>query len=137
VTPKAAKNAIVQRYLDEFEGDFPIALPNQPFSPPVPGAGVVWVSLDVRLATGGQDSLGPIGGRRFLSGGVVLAQVSTTSGDATNLNDDTAKAALDLLDGVRLAGGLWTYGGRIVTAGTNGEWYQQNVIVNLQFEETR
>jgi hypothetical protein len=137
VTPKGAKNAIMQRYIDGVAGAFPIALPNQPFSPPAPGTGVAWARMDVRLAAGGQDSLGAVGGRKFLYEGTAVVQVHTTVGLATNLNDDTAKAALDLLDGVRVAEDLWTDGGRIVTVGPDGEWYVQNVIVNIHFEETR
>jgi hypothetical protein len=137
LTPKNAKNAIMQRYIDGVAGAFPVALPNQPFSPPAPGLGVVWASVDVRLATGGQDSLGAAGGRKFLRGGTVVVQVSTTKGHATDLNDDTAQAALELLDGVGVAADLWTDGGRIVTVGPDGEWYVQNAIVNIQFEETR
>jgi hypothetical protein len=137
VTPKQAKNAIMQLYIDGVAGAFPIALPNQPFAPPAPGAGVVWASIDVRLATGGQDSLGAVGQRKFTRGGVVVVQVSTANGHATSLNDDTAQAALGLLDGVRVAADLWTDGGRVVTVGPDGEWYVQNAVVNVQFEETR
>ena len=137
MTPKGAKNAVVQRYLDEFLGDFPIALSNQPFSKPEPAAGVRWVRLDVRLVSGGQDTLGAPGQRKFVSSGVATVQVFTPSGDATDINDDLAKASLDLLDGVRIGTDLWTDGGRILTVGTDGEWYQQNVAINVHFEETR
>jgi hypothetical protein len=137
MTHEEARNAIMQRFLDEFEGDFPIALPNQPFSPPEPAAGVKWARLDVRFTSGGQETLGAAGGRKFLHGGTAVVQVFTPNGDATNGNDELAKQALDLLDGVRVSASLWTDGGRVVTVGTDGEWYQQNMIVNTHFEETR
>lgn len=137
MTPKQAKNAIMQLYVDAVASAHPVALPNQPFTPPVAGHGVVWTRIDVRLATGGQDSLGAAGQRKFLRGGTVVVEVSTTNGDATNLNDDTAQAALVALDGVRVAADLWTDGGRVVTVGPDGEWYRQNAIINVQFEETR
>jgi hypothetical protein len=137
MTHEEARNAIMQRFLDEFEGEFPIALPNQPFTQPEPAAGVKWVRLDMRFASGGQETLGAAGGRKFLHGGTAVVQVYTPNGDATNDNDELAKRALNLLDSVRVSASLWTDGGRVVTVGTDGEWYQQNMIVNTHFEETR
>jgi hypothetical protein len=137
MNPKEARNAVLQRYLDTFGGLFPIALQNQPFSPPEPAAGVKWVRIDVRLGYGEQDTLGRTGGRRFVQGGAVTVQVFTPNGGATDGNDELVKQSLDLLDGVRIGDSLWTYGGRIVTVGTDGEWFQQSAILNLRFEETR
>lgn len=136
-TPAEARNLILQLYLDEFSGTFPIALPNQPFEPPEPAEGIKWVQLDVRFTFGGQDTLGAVGKRKFTSGGLIIVQVRTPNGDATNTNDILAKQSLDLLDSIRLNSNLWTSGGRVITVGTDGEWYLQNVLIDLQFEETR
>lgn len=136
-TPAEARNLILQFYLDEFSGIFPIALPNQPFEQPEPAEGIKWVQLDVRFTFGGQDTLGAAGNRKFTNGGLIIVQVRTPNGDATDTNDILAKQSLDLLDSIRLNSNVWTSGGRIITVGTDGEWYLQNVLIDLQFEETR
>lgn len=133
MTPKEARNAIFTRYLDEFSGQFDIALDNQPFTPPEAGEGVKWVRVNVQFNTGNQDSLGTEGNRKFVKRGFLFVQVFTPVGHATNDNDELAQDSLDLFDGERL-GDLWFQDGRIVTIGPDGEWYQQNVVLELTFE---
>lgn len=133
MTPKEARNAIYQRYLDEFSGQFDIALDNQPFTPPDVGEGVKWTRINVQLVTGTQSSLGVSGNRKFVKEGLLFIQVFTPNGHATNTNDDLAEDSLVLYEGERI-GDLWFKNGRITTIGEDGEWYQQNVVLELEFE---
>jgi hypothetical protein len=133
MTPTQARNAIMTRYLDEFSGLFDIALDNQPFTPPETGEGVKWARVNVQFNTGRQETLGSQGNRKFNRRGLLFVQVFTPAGHATNGNDDLALNSLDLFDGVRL-GDLWFTDGRIVTIGSDGEWYQQNVVLDFTFE---
>lgn len=133
MTPSEARNAIFTRYLTQFSGQFDIALDNQPFSPPDPGEDVKWVRVSVQFTLGTQSSLGKTGNRKFVKSGFLYIQVFTPKGHATNNNDDLAEDSLNLFEGERL-GDLWFNNGRIVTIGEDGEWYQQNVVLELTFQ---
>lgn len=133
MTPKEARNAIEIAYLTEFNGQFPIALDNQPFTPPETGEGVKWVRVNVKFTDGGQSSLGRLGNRKFEKYGLMFVQVFTPTGHATNDNDDLAEDSLNLFEGERL-GDLWFNSGRIVTIGSDDEWYQQHVVLEFTFD---
>lgn len=133
MTPKEVRNAIFTRYLTEFNGQFPIALDNQPFTPPETGDGVKWVRVSVKFNNGAQSSLGKSGNRKFTKYGLLFIQVFTPTGHATNDNDELAEESLSLFEGERL-GSLWFNNGRILTVGSDDEWYQQNAVLELTFE---
>jgi hypothetical protein len=132
MTPKEARNAILVHYLAVYDGVIPVALDNQPFNPPETGSGVKWVRVNVQFLDGRQASLGRTNNRRFDKRGILFIQVFTPAGYATDDNDDLAEASLDLFEGVGL-GGLWFDRGRVETVGPDGEWYQQNVVINFNF----
>jgi len=134
MTPSEARNAITSRYLTEYSEQFPIALDNLKFERPNPN--VKWVRLNIQFNSGNQSSLGTIGNRKFIKYGLVFIQVFTPINKATEDNDLLAASSLELLDGVRLEG-LWLYNGRIDTIGSDGEFYQQNVVVEFEFEDIR
>ncbi len=133
MTPSEARNEIMKRYLTEFSGQFPIALDNKKFVKP---DGTKWVRLSIQFNSGAQDSLGKVTNRKFVKWGLVFVQVFTPSNKGTNDNDDLCHAALNLLDGVRI-NNLWMYNGKIDTIGSDGEYYQQNVVVDFEFENIR
>lgn len=133
MTPSEARNEIMKRYLNEFTGQFPIALDNKKLEKP---DGVKWVRLNIQFNDGNQDSLGQPTNRKFVKQGLIFVQVFTPANKGTNENDDLCKDSLELLDGVRL-NNLWMYNGRISTIGSDGEFYQQNVVVEFEFENIR
>lgn len=133
MTPTEARNEIMKRYLTEYTGQFPIAFDNKKFVKP---DGVKWVRLTVNFNSGLQDSLGQTGNRKFTKWGLIFVQVFTPSNKGTNENDDLCNGSLNLLDGVRIDD-LWLYNGRIKTIGSDGEFYQQNVLVEFEFENIR
>lgn len=135
MTPSEARNAIVSRYLVQYNGQFPIATDNLKFTSPNPPE--KWVRVNVKFTEGNQSTLGGIDNRKFLRTGMVFIQVFTPINTSTDENDTLANNSLDLFDGVRL-GQLWLYNGRIQTIGSgSGEFYQQNVIVEFTFEDIR
>lgn len=133
MTPSEARNAIMKEYLNQFSGQFPIALDNQPFTPPDPASGVRWTRLSVQFTDGTQDTLGRPANRKFVKEGLLFIQVFTPQFHATNVNDDLAENSLNVFEGVKL-GDLWFNDGRIETVGSDGEWYQQNVVLDFTFE---
>jgi len=130
-----ARNAIQIRFLTAF-GSVPTALDNQTFTPPVPGAGVRWVRLGVRFTEGVQDSFGAIGTRKFLKLGLLSIQVFTPIDSATDVNDALCQQVQDLYEGVRIDD-IWFINGGIRYSGSDGDWYQQNVVFTIIFEDVK
>lgn len=133
MTLTEARNEMMKRYLDEFTGQFPIALDNKKLQKP---DGVKWVRLTIIFSGGNQDSFGKVGNRKFVKRGLIFIQVFTPINKGTDANDDLCNSSLNLFDGVRI-NDLWMYNGRIRTIGSDGEFYHQNVIVDFEFENIR
>lgn len=132
MTPAEARKEITSRFLLNFSGQFGIAIDNKRFE----STSYPWVRLNVLFNTGNQDTLGKSGNRKFVSKGLVIIQVFTEANQGTNENDTVAAACQTFLDGERF-GVLHLYNGRIVTVGNDGADYQQNVIVEFEFETIR
>jgi hypothetical protein len=136
VTPSEVRNEIFTRYLTEFSGQFSIALDNQPFVPPETGEGVKWVRISVIFNDGFQSSLGIVGNRKFEKQGNLFMQIFTPIGHATNDNDELVENSLNLFEGGRI-GDLWFNNGRVVTVGPDGEWYQQNAVLDIIYQTVK
>ncbi len=131
MTATEVRNAIMARYLNAFSGQFVIALDNQ-----LSETADKWVRLTVNFNDGSQNSLGTAGTRKFLKTGLIIIQVFTPINTGTDENDNLAVDSANLYDGVRLQD-LWMYNGRIVTIGADGEYYQQNAIIEFDYEDIR
>jgi hypothetical protein len=131
MTATEVRNAIMARYLNEFSGQFVIALDNQ-----LSETADKWVRLTVNFNDGSQNSFGTTGTRKFTRRGLIIVQVFTPVNTGTDENDDLAVNSANLFDGVRLQD-LWMYNGRIVTVGADGEYYQQNAIIEFEYEDIR
>lgn len=127
-----ARNEIMSRFLINFDGQFGIAIDNKRFE----SDSYPWVRLTIQFNTGGQETLGKTGNRKFSNKGLVFIQVFTAINTGTDENDTIAKNCLEFLDGERF-GVLHLYNGRIVTIGSDGTAYQQNVVIEFDFETIR
>lgn len=135
MTPKEVRNEIVKRFLAQFTGQFAIAVTGHRFVPPqIPAP---WVRISVIFNEGGQTSLGVKGNRRFQKSGFVNVQVFTPVNKGTDQNDDMAQNILAFLDGESMGHGLWLYDGSIKTIGDKDDYYQQNVVIEFNFEDIR
>jgi hypothetical protein len=136
MTQEEVRTAIQVAFLAVFNGVIPIALDNQPFSPPDPDGddpNIKWARLTVMFINGSQDSLGRPGNRKFVRSGVLFIQCFTPKGTATSSNDVFCKQCADIFEGERI-GVLWFKDTRIVTVGPDGSWYQQNVVADFEYE---
>ena len=130
-----ARNEIQKAYLAVFDGQFPIALDNQDFTPPDSShdPSIKWIRLTVVNMSGKQYTLGGRGNRKFQHKGMVTIQVFTPKGSATNTNDTLCQDSLDVFEGERIHPDLWLYDGSVNTAGSFDGWYQQNVDIDFSF----
>jgi len=129
------RNEIYKRYLGTYSST-PYALDNQNFIPPAPSTTVKWVRINVQFTSGAQDSLGAAGNRKFLKSGLLTFQVFTAVDAATNVNDAFCQSLQDLFEGVRIDD-IWFLNGGIRYSGIDGEWFQQNVVFDFQFEDVK
>lgn len=131
-----AKNILKARYLSEFRGQFPISIDNVKFTRPTPAT--MWHKVDVELSpSNSQDSLGSTGNRRFLRTGQFIVSVYTPINTGTDENDDSATAVIALMESIRLDAELWTKTSQLNTIGSDGTFYQQDVIIFFEFEDIR
>jgi hypothetical protein len=133
MTVSEVRNAIMSRYLNQYTGQFTIALDNQIADAPDDEE---WVRLTVNFTDGFQDSLGKEGNRRYLKRGMIFIQVFFPMNKGTNNSDTLAEDSANLFDGVRI-NDLWMYNGRVRTIGSDGEFYQQNAVVDFEYENVR
>lgn len=131
-----ARTAIQRRFLVDYEGVFPISLDNQGFSVPK-GDTPLWTRLNVTFTPGADVTLGRKTNRRFTRAGILIIQVFTAAESATLLNDQRAQEFLDVYDGETLTSDLWFVEGGIRTAGTDGKWYLQNVVLPFRYSEKK
>ena len=129
------RNEIYKRYIGTY-GSTPYALDNQPFDPPNPSTTVKWARVSVQFTDGIQDSFGKTGNRKFLKSGLLTVQVFTAIGAATDINDAFCQQVQDLFEGVRIDD-IWFTNGGIRFSGVEDEWYQQNVVFDITFEDVK
>ncbi len=134
MTESEIRNLIVSTYLTEFSSQFSIAIDNIKFTPPNPP--VKWVRISVKFNTGSQQTLGEKPNRKFIHSGLIFIQVFTPINTGTDENDSLATESKNLLDGEHIQD-LWMYNGRIETQPSDDQWYQQNVVIEFKFEDTR
>ncbi len=134
MTESEVRNLLATTYLTEFSGDFPIAIDNLKFDPPNPKT--KWVRFGVQFNNGYQESLGRKTNRRFTGSGFVVMQVFTPINKATNENDILAYNSKVLFDGEHIEQ-VRLFNGRTSTIGSDGEWYQQNVVIEFEYEDIR
>lgn len=134
MTESEVRNLIVSTFMNEFDGDFPIAVDNKKFTQPNPP--VNWQRIAVQFNTGFQESLGIKTNRKFSGLGLVTMQVFTPINKGTDENDSLARASKILFDGEHIQQ-LRFFNGRIETIGPDKEWYQQNAVVEFEFEDIR
>lgn len=131
MTSTEVRNAIMSRYLNEFSGQFVIALDNQ-----ISETADKFVRLTINFSNGFQDSLGSTGNRKYIRTGLIYVQVFTPINKGTDDNDNLAGSSVNLFDGVRIED-LWMFNGRVNTIGSDGEHYQQNAVIEFQYQNIR
>lgn len=115
---------------DDVGGDPPIA-PNDGSRPPA------WARYQFRLFGGTQATLASdVGSRRFIRSGIITVQVFTPLGDGLTLGDSLARTARDAFEGEATTG-LWFRDARIIDIGPSGAWYQQNILVDFEYDEVK
>lgn len=93
----------------------------------------------IRHAKSQQITFGPPGQRRFLRPGVIAVQVFTPLANSQGLSlaEKLAIIARDAYEGKATTGGIWFRNARINEVGPDGTWYQQNMVVEFEYDEIK
>lgn len=113
----------------------PYCFDNEEFTPPDGGS---WVRVSVQMQAASQDSLGPVGSRKFLRSGTAFVQVFVDKDSGLKPSDDLAQDVVTILEGIDLGGSeLRLYTASVRDIGNDGRWHQTNVSVAFDYQETR
>lgn len=116
---------------------FPALYENVPGEPPK--TQTPWARIVLRHSGGGQGSLsGALGQQRWDRNGVLIVQVFVPNGEGLSQAYSLAKIVLDAYEGVSSPlRGVWFRNARINEVGSDGEWFQVNVLVDFVYEEIK
>lgn len=98
------------------------------------GKPLPWARFSMRHTSGRQDTLAPVGQRRFLAGGIVTVQVFTPFGDGRTLSDQVVAVVKTALR-ARHSSGVWFNDVRIEELGQDGPWFNVNVVADFRYQE--
>lgn len=96
-----------------------------------------WAMVMVRHATGGQDTLGAVGGRMFSRIGIMIVTINTPSGSGLSSAYSLAKVVADAFEGTSSPNGVWFRNVRINESGRDGAFYQTNVVIDFEYFESK
>lgn len=134
-TMAEAREAIYQRFVDEWTGGEVYTFDNEDFTPP---ENANWARVAVRHLASTQETLGASGGRKFSRLGSVFVQIFTIQDTGTADVDTLSTRAREMFEGRGITGTTIRFYDVIVQeTGPSGKWYQTTVEAQFEYDETR
>lgn len=96
-----------------------------------------WAVFVIRHSTGEQDNLGGIGFRNFVRVGTAIASIFTPTGNGLSESYILAKVVADAYEGQKSETGVWFRNVRIQEIGRESQFYQINVLIDFEYNETK
>ncbi len=94
-----------------------------------------WARLTVRHSTSNQETLGPVGNRKFQRNGNVIVQLFTKLGEATDDVDSLSATIRAIFEGKTISGVNFS-SVNVREIGPSGAWYQTNIEAPFNYTET-
>jgi hypothetical protein len=132
-TANQARASIYNRFNTLWGPLVPYTLDNEKFTPPETGA---WVRLSVRNIDAGQETLGPVGTRKYERKGLINVQVFTETNKGVFEADSLSKLAQDIFEGVRFDEVI-ANNSIIKEVGVSDGWYQNLVQIDFFYTEIK
>lgn len=129
-----ARIAIYDKFILDYANETIFDLDNEDFDQPE--GNIPWVRLVVRNTTGAQDTLGPIGARKFLRTASVITQVFVPLDEGLSEADRLATIVRNIFEGTRL-NDLWFFASDVQEIGPSGKFYVYNVESTFNYEEIK
>lgn len=102
----------------------------------IPATQDPWSRVSVRHATGEQASLsGGTGTKRYRSTGFVMMQIFTPIGESLVQARQLAQLLKVAYQGITTPRQVWFRRARLNEVGSDGDWYQINVIADFTYDE--
>ncbi len=99
---------------------------------PDPRTTELWSRITVRHEAGRNDS---IGNSIFQREGTVTIQIFTRIGEGLANADLASKVAVDAYQGQSTPGGCWFRNVRMNEIGSDGAWFQVNILADFEYVE--
>lgn len=132
-TINQAKDIVLKRFDAHWDSDVcPVVYDNEASE----GQNAPWARLTIRNTSGGQDTLGKEGNRKFLRTAHVIIQIFTKLQEGTKQSDELAQEARDIFE-CRSISGLDFGSGEVREIGPDGGWYIVVVDVIFNYYETK
>lgn len=142
-TPNQARETLLSKFIEVWDALDPAVsytFDNEDFDPPN-GAGVSsWCRFLVREAPGGQETLGPVGGRRYRRNASAVLEIYALRNNGAKRSDELVKEFRDNFEGVTLGSGgndVYMTDCQVQEIGIEGAWYRVNAFASFWFEETK
>ena len=132
-TVNSARESVYAQFISDWASTTEVTLDNENYDPPSDAS---WVRLIMRNNVTAQQTLAPVGFRKFNRFGIVFVQVFTKSDTATSTSDTLTSKARDVFEGKRL-GGVDFRDVTIREIGVDGKWFQVNVEAPFDYTETK
>lgn len=131
---------VYNEFIAEWEGITPAQFDNEPIMhhglPLDASIDIPWIRVVIRGTTGGQETLGEVGKRKFDRQGLILAQVFVLEGTGTFEANTLAKKVADIFEGNSI-NGVICKDAVLRPVGVRGKWYQVNVDIDIEYYETK
>lgn len=98
------------------------------------GNALPWARVTVRTLATSQETLGGVGSRKHQTEGQLVVQVFTPSGDGHTLADGIVEVLKAALRNQRV-GDLWFFDVTAREIGTDGPYFNQNVVAGFRYGE--
>lgn len=132
-TRAQAREAIYQRLVDNYSAT-PFTFQGEAYDPPA----TPWARLSVQINNGGgQDTLGPVGGRKYRREGLIAAQVFTPINTGLARGDELAQEIAGLYEGARFGSGIIGGDALVRESAPDDEWQMHIAEIFFDYEETR
>lgn len=116
-----------------------VKYPNVGETDVVPDGVNPWVRVNLRHVQGKQVTLsGPVGTRRFRRFGILICQLFEPVGEGLTREDsDYAELIRDAYEGVTTTNGVIFRNVRINEIGSDGSFFQTNIIAEFEYDEVK
>jgi len=143
MTRQEVKKTILTYFIQEFNETTPVHITNQgfykctsPLTPSEKPSNEPWIRFIVKNNNTQQWTLGRIGSRRWERYGFISCQVFIQENTGTNQGDTLCEEIIGIFEGERL-GQICFKKGVYEEIGANDGWFQFNIIIDYQFDETK
>lgn len=99
------------------------------------GKAVAWGRVTVRHTAGEQETMAPVGQRRYGARGTVLVQIFTPAGDGWSLSDVIAGIIKTAFRGPRAGSPVWYSDVTPNEVGRDGPWNLQTITAAFGYQE--